>query len=126
MIRVVLQMFAKSTSEMQAYRKSKAASKYNSPAGSTNLHDNMSKPANRQEEERKKAEAETAARTVTSSSQIVSRETYEIYNAETNEWVKESSGSKLRDSIAHETLRYDKKTKSWVTKKGKYIIRRKR
>lgn len=126
MIRVVLQMFAKSASEMQAYRKSKAASKYNSPASSTNLHDNMSKPANRQEEERKKEEAKTAARTVTSSSQIVSRETYEIYNAETNERIKESPGSKLRDSIAHETLKYDKKEKAWVTKKGKYIIRRRR
>lgn len=104
---------AKSKAYMSEYRKSIAMQKQ------------QAQPAQKEEPEERK-QTVTRSNAITSSNQILSRESYDIFDSETDRYIKTSSGSKLRDSIAHETLSYDKKSKAWITKKGKYIIRKKR
>ena len=94
------------------------------PRSSTAVQKQQVQAQNKEEQEKKKASIESNI--ITSASQLKSRESYDIYDSKTNKYIKTSLGDKLRDSIAHETLSYDKKNKVWVTKKGKYIVRKKR
>ena len=104
----------------------KSKSYYHTHPRSSQSISKQSVAQQQEEQEEKKRKAVADVSVITSSNQIKRRESYDIYNAETNQYVKTSSGDKLRDSIAHETLSYDKKSKTWSTKRGKYIIRKKR
>ena len=112
---------AKSKTYQQQYRKSIAVSKYHGSAGSSN---NSTQQVN---DVFKKSTSVTSDR-VTSANQISSRETYTIYVVRDGQEREAGSrtGSQLRDKIADGVLEYDKKIGAWVTKKGRYIIRRNR
>ena len=128
MIRLNLQMFAKSASQMAAYRKSIAMSKYANE--SSNKNSGNSQTQSTTQSTRKTVDI-TVGR-ISKASDISSREKYTLYrvggtNNEKEVEYKDKSGSELRDDIAHEKLEYDRKEKVWVSRKGyKYAIRKKK
>lgn len=131
MIRLKLQMFAKSASQMAAYRKSKAMSKYANSGSESRSSGGGSSQAPSSTPTTRKAQDVTVGR-INKASEISSRETYTLYrvggaNNEKEVEYKDKTGSELRDDIAHEKLEYNRKEKVWVSKKGyKYAIRKKK
>ena len=128
MIRINLQMFAKSSSQMQAYRKSIAMSKY-SHGGGKSQQEQSSGPNEKRVQERQPERRTTVSNAVnvTSVNSIKSRENYVLYQIDDKGNEREygtRSGAQLRDSIADEKLTLDKKTKTWRTSKHRYIIRK--
>jgi len=122
MIMINLQMFAKSASQAKAYRMAKARSKYENP-GDKNKQE-LQEERREQEQQRRTV---TTSNNITSSKQISSREVYVVYSVDENgneKVEKERLGSELRDRIAHGVLNYSRDQKAWVTKRGKYIIRK--
>lgn len=129
MIRLSLQLFAKSASYMRAYRKSRAIQKQAIEAP-------KAESSNRNNQVQQIAPAKTSASSHLigrlSLDDIRRRETYTLYRVggERNEIEREfgdRTGDQIRDSVAHEKLKYDKRRGVWVSAKGlKYIIRKKK
>lgn len=131
MIRMNLQLFAKTKAQQQAYRKTLAIRKQNQP-GSKNLEDVMNKE---KEEERRKGSGDSllySRENITNSETISKKENYVLVRL--NENGKEDrrgtrTGVDLKEDIAYERLvLVDRKAGIWEAKKSgrRFVIRRKR
>lgn len=112
---------AKSKSNMNYHRSSIPVSKHHGSAGSSG---NSTQQVN----DVFKKNVSATSNVVTSANQLSSRETYTVYRVKDGKEYEDKTrtGHELRDKIADGVLEYDKKLGVWVTKKGRYIIRRNR
>ena len=122
MIKMNLQMFAKTTAYQQERRKAVAILKQQK------LQDELNQRKD-EEEKPKKASPLSNPENIINSEKISKNEVYlliKIENGKAAGYI-ERTGDELKDSIAYEKLVLDKKSRVWKTAKGTvFIIRRKR
>lgn len=134
MIRANLQLFAKTRSYMQEYRK-KIAIEKRKLIDSGQLRDEVKEREKEKEKEREKKSPLSSPENITNSEKISKKENYVLYRVNESGKIDgkmERTGKQLYEPLADERLIYDKNSKTWhwktKDKKGfvSFIIRRKR
>lgn len=128
MIRLNLQLFAKSSAYQRERRASIRTMKQNQP-GAKELEDEMNKK--KEAEKKKNTDPLRSSENITNSEKISSKENYVLIKIDENGKMvgkADRTGAELKDSIAYEKLIQDSNNKNlWKSRKGtRFIIRRKK
>lgn len=112
MIKLRLQQFVKTSSQTSAYRSRKSILKMSMPGQTSKVDKSFMKGR-------------------IDGDSISSRKNYIIFevkdaNDRNERNPKKASGATLRDAIAHETLRYNRRKRVWISKNKKVFIIRER